>query len=74
MDYPTRCEIIDVTGMEYEIIPGTGIIANTPYASKAHVGKQGVAEEIDGAFGGIKITLDDGSVLLGSECWWKPIE
>ncbi len=74
MEYPTRCEIVDVTGMNKEIIPGTGVIARTPDTSKSHIGKQGVAEKIDGNFGGVKITLDDGTVLLGSECWWKSIE
>lgn len=42
-----------------------------PPKSLAHIGKKGTAEE-DG--GGVKITLDDGTVLYGWECWWEKVE
>lgn len=64
--YPTRCEIIDVTG--HEVLPG--IEGMTPEESKPHIGKQGLAEEING---NVRITLDDGEVIFGYECWWKPV-
>ncbi|KKL59915.1 hypothetical protein LCGC14_2210540 [marine sediment metagenome] len=67
MDYPVRCEIIDVVGVE--VLPG--IMGNTPGKSKPHVGKQGIAE-LKGD--NVKITLDDGNILYGYECWWKPIK
>lgn len=66
IQYPTRCKIIDVTGME--VLPG--IMGQTPEVSKSHVGKRGLAEEIDD---NVRITLDDGSVIWGYECWWIPI-
>jgi hypothetical protein len=43
----------------------------TPDKSKPHIGKQGLAYEIDGL--NVRITLDDGTVLMGYECWWKPL-
>lgn len=64
--YPTRCRIIDIAGKAL----GPGIVAMTPAPSKPHIGKKGVAEEVDGV---VRITLDDGTVLYGWECWWKPI-
>ncbi len=66
--YPTRCEIVDVTGQE--VFPG--IEGKTPDVSKPHVGERGLAERIDD--GNVKITLDNGTVLYGYECWWKPTD
>ena len=66
--YPTRCEIIDVTGME--VFPG--VLGKTPDTSKPHIGKQGLAESIDDL--SVRITLDDGTIIYGYECWWKPIK
>ena len=66
--YPTRCEIVDVTGQE--VLPG--IEGRTPEKSKPYIGQQGVADRTDD--GNIKIILDNGDVLYGYECWWKPIE
>ncbi len=63
---PTRCIIVDVDGDE--IFPG--IIAKTPKISKPHIGKHGLAEEDDNL--NVKITLDDGTVIMGYECWWQP--
>jgi len=66
MKYPIRCEILDVTGRE--VFPG--VMGKTPDKSKPHIGKRGLAKR-EGT--GVLITLDDGSVLGGHECWWKPI-
>jgi len=65
--YPVRCEIVDVTGQE--VMPG--IEGNTPDVSKPHVGIQGIAFK-DGEYG-VHINLDNGSELMGYECWWRPI-
>ncbi len=67
IEYPIRCEILDVVGIE--VLPG--IIGDTPEVSKPHIGKHGVAIE-EGE--NVKIILDDGNILYGYECWWKPIE
>lgn len=68
MKYPTRCRVIDAEGEE--VFPG--IVAKTPDVSKPHIGKEGLAERINE--GNIRITLDDGSILMGYECWWEHIE
>ncbi|KKM20802.1 hypothetical protein LCGC14_1641800 [marine sediment metagenome] len=64
--YPTRCRIIDVDGGIWH-----GIGMRTPDESRPHIGKEGTAT-LDGQ-GGVRVTLDDGSVLMGEECWWEPI-
>ena len=73
IQYPTCCEIIDADGDP--LTPG--FVCRTPEVSRPHIGKHGLAEEIadpDSLFGfTIRITLDDGAVLYGYECWWKPI-
>ena len=66
--YPTRCEIIDVTGIE--VLPG--VEGNTPDESKPFIGQSGLAERTPD--GDIKITLDNGGVIFGHDCWWKPIK
>ena len=68
MKYPVRCEIVDVTNQE--VLPG--IIGNTPDVSKPHIGVRGLAELLPN--GSVQITLDNGSILMGYECWWKSIE
>jgi len=68
MKYPIRCEIIDVVGHNYRVGP---FLADTPEKSKPHIGKQGIAEKINGD---VKITLDDGNILYGWGCWWKPTD
>jgi len=65
--YPTRCQIVDPDGSE--IVPG--LKRKTPDDSKPHIGKEGLAERIDG---GVRITLDDGGIIWGHECWWTPVE
>ncbi len=66
MKYPVRAKIIDVVGIE--VFPG--YIGRTPDESKPHIGKEGLAEEIGD---NVRITLDDGNILMGYECWWTPI-
>lgn len=68
MKYPIRCQIIDVGGEE--IYPG--IIAKTPEISKPYIGQLGVARRL--LDGNVRITLDNGVVLMGYECWWSPKE
>jgi len=74
--YPTRCLIVDVDGMPAPGLPTLterwpGLTLRTPEASRPHVGKEGLAElESDS----VRITLDDGTVLHGWECWWVPLE
>ena len=67
IEYPTRCGIIDVTGIE--VFPC--VLGKTPDVSRPHIGKQGLAEKVDGS--SVKITLDDGTIIYGYECWWEPI-
>ena len=67
MEYPTRCQIVDVTGKE--VFPN--MFGVTPDDSKPYIGKKGLAEMFDGQ---VKITLDDGNILYGYECWWRPIK
>lgn len=66
MKYPVRCKIIDVT--DIEVFPG--IMGRTPKESKPHIGKEGIAYH---SREGVTIELDDGNILHGHECWWKPI-
>ena len=40
----------------------------TPEQSFPHIGKHGTAEYLDNLI--VKITLDDGNVIYGYECWW----
>ena len=72
MKYPVRCKIVDVTGRKKKI-NGTEFELNTPAISKPHIGKEGLAE-VDPAGFGVRITLDDGTVIYGYECWWTPLE
>lgn len=68
--YPTRCQIVDVTGGK------VGPLAiHTPDASRPHVGKLGTAYNDIDADGceSVHIELDDGAVLHGCECWWVPL-
>ena len=58
MKYPVRCRIVDLTG---SLAPG----------NKPHIGKEGLAEEIDE---NVRITLDDGTILWGYDCWWEVIK
>lgn len=63
-EYPTRCKIVGVDGEEWR-----GMKIATPDVSRPHIGKEGLAELV-GDGGRVKITLDNGVVLYGEECWW----
>lgn len=66
--YPTRCRVIDPAGAR--VGP---FAAQAPRKSQPHIGKCGVAEELpDGR--NVKLTLDDGTVLMDYDCWWVPID
>ncbi len=69
IEYPIRCKIIDVVGEE--VFPG--VEGRTPDESKPHIGKMGLAEETGETGETVRITLDDGTIIYGSECWWEPI-
>ena len=69
IEYPTRCKIVDPEAARIEIIPG--YFAKAPEVSKPHIGKEGLAELMDD--GTVRVTLDDGNVLLGSQCWWARV-
>lgn len=66
MKYPVRCRIVDAAGVEM----APGVFARTPDISMEHIGKEGTAEEVGRR---VRITLDDGNILYGEECWWKAI-
>ena len=68
MKYPIRCEIVDVDGTGERVGP---YLAKTPDVSKPHIGKRGLAERMED--GNVRITLDDGSVIYGYECWWEAL-
>ena len=68
MNFPCRCKIVDVEG--FELLPG--IMAKTPDTSRPHVGKEGVAILDDDGMS-VTITLDDGTILYGHECWWEEL-
>jgi hypothetical protein len=68
IEYPTRCEIIDVTGKRHPRVPYWNL--KTPSESIPHIGKQGTAYR---SREGVTIELDDGNIIHGHECWWKPI-
>jgi len=65
--YPCRCRIVDADGAP--IAPG--LQARTPEGSRPHVGKEGLAEDLGDWL--IRITLDDGTILYGCDCWWVPV-
>ena len=70
--YPTRCRIIDVNGLEHPLL---GFTMRTPAKSEPHIDKKGLAEiKKYRDFDRVKITLDDGNIIYGDECWWVPIK
>jgi hypothetical protein len=71
--YPTRARIIDVDSKPTVLVTADGLqsfVPKTPPKSRPHVGKEGLAEKFSQ---GVRITLDDGTILWGWECWWEPI-
>jgi len=65
-EYPVRCRIEDVAGQEVS----PGIIGAAPKVSVPYIGAEGNAD-YDG--GVVKITLDNGAILYGYQCWWIPL-
>ena len=68
INYPVRCRIVDFSVSEFK----PGIKRRVPKASRPHINKEGLAEKIED--GNVRITLDDGNILYGSECWWVPLD
>ena len=65
--------IVDPEG--HQIGKNSSLMAQAPKVSRPHIGKHGLAEEVkDGRYVTVRITLDDGTVLDGSECWWVQID
>ena len=64
--YPVRCRIEDVAGQEM----APGFIAATPKVSVPYIGAEGDAELIGD---NVKITLDNGAILYGYQCWWTAL-
>lgn len=67
--YPVRCRIIDADGKDVGV---PGMVGRTPDKSQPHIGKCGTAE-LSGDGMTVRITLDDGTILWGHECWWTPL-
>ena len=70
-----RVEVVSAEGVE--VFPG--VIGADPAVAKPNIGKLGWCEEdaeVPGMPGYLnpRITLDDGTVIWGYQCWWKPIE
>ena len=71
--YPTRCQIVNADGLPL----GGGLVSRTPDESVPHIGKCGLAEYVEAEHDywdhDVRITLDDGNVIYGYECWWIPL-
>jgi hypothetical protein len=74
----TRVRLPDVSGKAFPVGDGMAQMRQ-PHPEK--VGKTGTitGREVAGRIGGKLfytpvITLDEGGTVLGSECWWEPIE
>ena len=70
MKYPVRARIIDAAGEPIPFPAPLGIVCATPAASLPHIGKEGLAELVRGL---VRITLDDGGIIWGHDCWWQPL-
>ncbi len=66
--YPVRCMVADVATLDYNV---GGYKAVTPEASKPYVGVKGTAYRTGPL--SVRIELDNGHVLYGSQCWWMPL-
>ena len=74
--YPTRCQIVDVFDRGGRLdSKGRHWQYKTPEESKPHIGKFGLVEKYFAKEYGdtVRITLDDGNIIYGYECWWIPI-
>lgn len=65
--YPVRCVIVDP---DHRV--GEQAFAAAPDVSIPHLGKEGIAELVECEMFGetVEITLDDGNIIYGYECWW----
>jgi hypothetical protein len=70
-----RVKVVSVAGTE--VFPG--IIGADPDAAKPHFEKYGWCDEegrpdpLEPSYINPKITLDDGTIIWGYECWWTPV-
>lgn len=71
--YPCRCRITDPEGEQVADTETHRVYAaQAPSVSIPKIGRTGWANlEPDGL--NVRIKLDDGSELMGYECWWEPI-
>lgn len=69
-----RVRIVPVSGTE--IAPG--VVGNDPTPARQNMNKEGWCDETafceDLGYSNPKITLDDGTVIWGYQCWWSPVE
>lgn len=66
---PVRVKVVSAAGVE--VLPG--VIGADPEKAQPHLEKLGwMVEEVHPQLGrkNPKITLDDGSIIWGCECWW----
>lgn len=72
--YPTRARIVNPANYPNsaanQFAESIGAELKQPAQAVPHEGKEGLAERTEG---GVRITLDDGTILYGYECWWEPI-
>lgn len=73
IQYPCRCRITDPEGeVVAEDATHEAIALANPSVAVPKLGRTGWAhKEPDGV--NVRIKLDDGSELMGYECWWEPI-
>jgi hypothetical protein len=77
--FPVAVLIIDVDD-EHGTVQWNGMSIQTPEPSKPYIGQVGTAERVAdpdpemGIFDTVRITMPDGHVLWGWECWWAPVE
>ena len=65
-----RVRILDVSGRK-AVVAGVELDLATPEGSKPHVNKEGVIVSDEGS---PEIKLDDGTYIMGYECWWEPVK
>lgn len=76
LPYPCKVLIIDVDEPD-TVVLWNGMAIKTPEASKPYIGKVGIVERVADPtlidYDTVRITMPDGHVLWGWECWWAPI-
>lgn len=73
-----RVRIEPMQGVPIKVGDVEAVAADPPQA-QAHMYQEGWCEydapcEALGGAGNPKITLDDGTVIWGYQCWWHPVE